>query len=163
PDSHWLASGSADQTVRLWHRATGRAGRVFHEHTGTISGLAFTPDGRRLCASGSWHRGMQDSEGQVVVWDVATGQVRFHVKALPDVVRVLALTPDGGTLALGDDAGRVRLWDAATGREEAAFAAHGAPVSALAVSPDGTALATGSEDTTAKVWDLATRRERATL
>src|SRR5262249_14887449 len=50
PDGVWLATGGADRTIRCW-RAKGReeAGAL-HGHTGTVSALAFTPDGRRLAS-----------------------------------------------------------------------------------------------------------------
>ena len=48
PDGEWVASAGADRTVRLW-RATGRDDAlVLHGHTGRVTQLAFTADGRPL-------------------------------------------------------------------------------------------------------------------
>ncbi len=52
PDGKKLASGSADETVRLWDVETGACVRKLEGHGDVVSSVCFSPDGRRL-ASGS--------------------------------------------------------------------------------------------------------------
>ncbi|MGH9934954.1 MAG: protein kinase domain-containing protein, partial [Blastocatellia bacterium] len=82
---------------------------------------------------------------------------------LPQAGIVVALSPDGMTLATGRIGAPVALWDLATGRQIRLFEGHTEEAFYVAFSPDGRRLLTGSYDDTAKVWEVATGRELATL
>ena len=67
PDGKTLASGSDDNTIRLWNVATGRPiGNPLTGHTDGSTSVAFSPDGKTL-ASGS-------ADGTIRLWNVATGR-----------------------------------------------------------------------------------------
>lgn len=156
PDGRWLATGSYDDTVRLWDVATGRSAAALAGHSGRVMSVAFSPNGR-LLASGSL-------DGTVRLWRVPDGK-QVHVFRRPGQVWSVAFSPDGRTVASGSLDSEAKLWQVgrAYNQEPAALRGHQGAVHSVAFSPDGKSVATASADYTVKVWNLGTRREVATL
>ena len=147
PDGRTLASGSRDDTIRLWDVATRRS-------IATLTGYSpvFSPDGRTLAAG--------SNNNTIKLWDVATGRSIATLTGYSPV-----FSPDGRTLAAGSNNNTIKLWDVATGREIATLTGQSESVYSIAFSPDGKTLASGSGsfDGTIQVWDIATGRRIATL
>ena len=175
-DGRLLASGGAsDFMIKLWDVASGEHVATFSGHRGTVTSLAFSPNGKQaaLLASGA-------SDGTIKLWDVASGKTLATLKyeGGKDIPTFAALvfSPDGRLLASEADDWYntvVKLWDVATG-ESIATLSGSAPVS---FSPDGRLLASGSEietiwypeggllsgGQTVILWDVATGESIATL
>ncbi|MBW4563288.1 MAG: serine/threonine protein kinase [Mojavia pulchra JT2-VF2] len=84
---------------------------------------------------------------------------------LPSTAGINALTfsPDGKTLASGNDDKLIRIWDLNTQKVLATLSGHSQAVKSLAYSPDGNILATASDDKTIKLWDINRFQEDLTL
>ena len=52
PDGRTLVSGRSDRQVVLWDVETGRRLRTFHDHSGPVTGVRFSPDGNTLATVG---------------------------------------------------------------------------------------------------------------
>jgi WD40 repeat protein len=117
----------------------------------------FSPEGDLLATcSGDQKR------GQVVLWNVATGdQVRARMD-LPSAATCLCFSPCGRLLAAGGGqvpgatGGWITVWDLETG--EPAFPSPPGlqPIYSVAISPDGGWLAAAGHDGCIRVWELVT-------
>ncbi|HKB02023.1 MAG TPA: WD40 repeat domain-containing protein, partial [Gemmataceae bacterium] len=72
-------------------------------HTGLVTGLAFSPDGKRLASSGE--------DGVVKLWETGTGQEALTLPGHSGVLRGVAFSPDGRLLAAAGDDGAITIWD----------------------------------------------------
>jgi WD40 repeat protein/tetratricopeptide (TPR) repeat protein len=123
------------------------------------SGLAFSPDGRRIVSADPGYR--------VKVWDMIRGDLVLAMTGHSDRVYAIAFSPDGRLLATGSWDTTIKLWDAATGTLVRTLEPQGMWIRSVAFSPDGTRLVSGSggELFTPNrggeiiLWDVATGRE----
>lgn len=155
PDASWVASGSADNTIRLWDVASGRELRALVGHNNWIKSLALSRNGEVL-ASGS-------NDQTVKLWHVASGHEIRTLSGHASSVDALVFSPDDRWLISGGNDHTIKVWEVATGREVQTLKAHALPITALAFSPDGKRLASGSTDNTIKLWNAADWTETRTL
>ncbi|MBD2073005.1 pentapeptide repeat-containing protein [Phormidium sp. FACHB-592] len=184
-DRQLLASGSQDQTIRLWavttqapvlDAVTGSASvavlplNTLHGHTGWIRCIAFNANGT-LLASG-------DSNGIVIVWEIATGDRLQTFQAHSNLVLAVTFSPDDRVLASSGGDGIIKCWDLSDINHQPpaltqntphaspctplpappllqTFYGHQNWVRFLAYSPAGV-LASCSQDGTVKLWDEQT-------
>jgi WD40 repeat protein len=146
-----LAAGSEDGTAVIWDVATAAVRHELKGHRGVVTGVAYSPDGRRLATSGA--------DGTVRWWDTDTGQETLTVPGQGEPLSGVAYSPDGRLVAAAGADPTVRLWDAASGREVHALRGHAAAVSCVVFSPDGKRLASVDLDRVVRVWDVRTGQE----
>jgi serine/threonine protein kinase/WD40 repeat protein len=105
-----------DLTVRLWDVDTGNCVRTFEGHTGPVNSACLTPDGRFVVSGSGFYTESSRSPGEVIVWDVRTGQSRTLVTT-NDAIMSVSLSGDGRYLLVGS-CGQpyLQLWDFETGR-----------------------------------------------
>ena len=143
PDSN------AQSTVDVWAVPYGPKTLSLRGATGTVTRLAFLPQGN-LLASAEW-----DGSG-VHVWNFRSGELVWSKKHSGHAVCV-EFSPDGKTLATGGWDNVVRLWNADSGKHLRTIRPPGGtPVETVLWWPSGNWLVSGSRNGTIAVLDVKT-------
>ena len=152
PDGRTLASSSPDKTIKIWNLASGQLIRTLTGHSDSVNHVAISPDGRTLVSS--------SSDKTIKIWNLASGQL---IRTLTDNTGgVLAISPDGRTLAIGDL--HIKIWNLASGQlirtltDDTSLSYF-----SIAISPDGRTLASGDFLDSIKIWNLASGQLIRTL
>jgi RNA polymerase sigma-70 factor (ECF subfamily) len=164
-NSKWFDVALKDGNVVRFDVLTGREQRRFladgltpeqrkaaRPRDPVLSAAAFSADCRTMASF---------SAGWTSLWDVEAGTLRRKIQNPRSKGCVLALAPDGRTVAATDlrsdeDFGEdeIRLYDVETGDPVLTLDPADDRADVLAFSPDGTRLLTGSERGSAIVWDV---------
>lgn len=171
PDGTIIASGSYDETIRVWDIETGKTIQVLKGHTTMVNSVAFFPDGKWV-VSGS-------TDNTVRVWDLKTGEtirifnyilLVFGKPISMNPILSVTVSPDGKKVVTGavtiapelisDNSygNAINIWDIDSEENNLVLPGHTDGVNSVAVSPDGKKIVSGSNDSTIMVWDFESGR-----
>lgn len=111
PDGAWLATASADESIKLWDLATGKEVRTLDGHSRPVNSLAFAGSGKWLL---SVCGGRAVDGNELKLWDVATGKDLVTIPAHDARINQLALSADEKQLATASVDKTVKIWDMGT-------------------------------------------------
>jgi WD40 repeat protein len=155
PDGTILASGGREP-CKFWDAANGRL--LLDLKSGDfVTGLTFSPNGRRLAVSSQKAFG----PGQVHLWELDYGRGKQTLRGFAAPVERVCYSADGRFLAGITHDWQIGIWDLPTGQLRRVFEVPQGftPDNAgLAFSPDGSRFAY-SAGTTSKLWETTKGRE----
>jgi WD40 repeat protein len=148
PDGKLLASGSEDDTVKLWDPQSGKELRSLSGRFALLNDLAFSLDGKLLASA--------TDDGYITLWDPQSGKELRSLSVYPEEPYDLAFSPDGKLLS--NNGSSVTLWEPKSGKKLRTLSKVGGQALSLAFSPDGKLLATGNGDGTVTLWKAGEAR-----
>ncbi len=133
--------------IFVWDVETGKIVHRFHGGQPAFSGVAISPDQKRIASSANY---------MIAVWDLETGAAVGKIEdAHTDHVDRVKFTPDSKHVVTAAMDGTCRVWDAATGEQQFVLT-HEHWVRGMDVSSDGKWIATSALNDTVCLWNRAT-------
>lgn len=129
--------------------------RDYSGHSGPVTGLSVTADGKFLVTSGD--------DKTVRVWEVGSGKQLRSFQGHMTKATAVAVRGDGRQVASASDDGAVRVWDLNTTDDHKAMTESKESLWAVAVSPDGKRLAAAGADKKIRVYNPETGKLETTL
>ena len=148
----WIATGSADKTVRMFDADSHELVRVYKGAKDFVTALAFSPDGKSLAIA--------SLDGRICIYSTSSQRLTKQLSGHKSRIGALAFSPDGAILASAADEGIVRLWDAKRGRTIRSLGGHAGGAKAVSFAPDGSKLASGGSDGMIRIWSVPPARTR---
>jgi WD40 repeat protein len=145
-------------TLDVWSAATGKkeagfpVSRDVVEHSGLVSGVAFSAGGRLLASASHDH--------SIRLWEFETRQCLERLYGNPSEVWALSFSADGRAVLSGAKDGTVRLWPTNTPSTERLYAGNWTP---LKFSKDGRLLAALDDQSRFVLLNLGTGEPEASI
>jgi WD40 repeat protein len=148
PESTYIASGSYEGIIRIWHNQQYDHSLVC-KHAKEVTALAVLPHSSHLVSA--------SQDRTIRLWDVYTGRQLACFSGHSDAITALSASPDGRYIASASSDRTVRVWDVVNRRCHCCFRRHRASVLAVRFSPNCTHVLSAAEDGIVSLWDIPRR------
>jgi len=157
--------------IQIWQVGSLIQWESIPAHDRPISGLGFSPDGKRLLTASLdktmklWNLQSKlgfspigksfvtaGADGKILFWNLDQADPASELSGHQGKVNAIAFSKDGTTLVSGGSDGKWILWDVNSKKMIFQRQEHEDQVTTVAIAPDGELLATGSADRTFKIW-----------
>lgn len=141
----YIASASADKTVKLWSADSQSLIRTYRGHKDFVTAIAISASGKAMASAGL--------DGNIRVWSTASSRLIRSFPGHRSRIGGVAFTASGNLLASAGDDGEVKLWDLKRWRAVRTIEL-GTAAKAVAFSPDGLRLAAAGDDGRVRLFEV---------
>jgi len=145
-DGKLMATGSSDNTVKVWDAVSGTCLKTF-DHGQDVKSVAFAPKQKRVASGGA--------DGLVRIWDLSADKFGTVCAGHKGEIATVRFSPDGKYIASGGVDKTIRIFEATSGKPVRTLTDGTGAISSIDFSPDGKRLASAGGDNAVRIWDLA--------
>jgi WD40 repeat protein len=146
PDYKMFASGSLDESLKIWDAATNQLIYTFTGHGSNIYDVLFTPDSKKVISA--------SNDNSIKIWDIDSRKWEKNLLGNESAIFCIAISADGYYLVSGAYDGTVKLWDILRNECIQTINEHIGQVNAVVFSPDGKYFVTAGNDKNIMVWEM---------
>jgi WD40 repeat protein len=149
-DGQFLASGSFDNTIKIWKQInhTWVCVQTLEEHKDLVNSVNFSSDSQFLASA--------SNDNTIKIWEQNNNKWMCVQTLLGHEYRIksVAFSPDSKFLASGSCDNTIKIWKQHNNKWICAqtLLGHVNAIHSVTFSPDSKFLASGSEDGTIKIW-----------
>lgn len=162
PDGKFIATGSADKTVKLWSRSDGKEIRTYQGSDEKVNQIEISRQGTAILSV--------TYNGTLIVWDLNSGQLINKIEHEKDFLTCASFSPDGTKIITGSRKSYIEIWDIKSGIKVSELKAVPADLNydkgfgypeakTVSYSSDGKFIIAGVADYTAILFDAETGKE----
>ena len=127
---------------------------VLRGHTGYVSGLALSPDGKFIISGAA--------DNVLKIWALDSGECLKTLQGHTGNINAIAVTPDGQKAVSTAEDSTLKVWELRSGKCTKSIT-HADWLTAVKITPDGNKIVAGSRDQTIRVFELATGENLASF
>jgi WD40 repeat protein len=161
PDGKYIASGSNDQTVKLWDAESFEIIATSQKFSNQIFSVCFSKDGKTLAIGGGSEAPTFEKICKVL--DVPSLDATKSYEDFKQRVNEVKISPDGKYLAGGSSDKTIVIYNLETGNIYRTFTDHKLQVTDIDYNMANNLLVSGSMDKTVMVWKVKNNQLHKTI
>jgi WD40 repeat protein len=140
PNGAYIASASADRTVKIWEASKGRELRTIYIDIGYATSVSFSPDNQFLLIGGGDY-----DNGVLQMYNIETGVIATNFIGHNEYAWTADFSSDGKTVYSASFDGTIKMWTASSGKLLFSSEDLNSICRDLSIDPKGEYIATTSD------------------
>lgn len=155
PENKWFATGSNDNTIKVWDLASGQLKLTLTGHVMSVRGVAISERHPYMFSC--------SDDKTVKCWDLEKNKVIRDYYGHNSGVYTMDVHPTLDVLVTGSRDSTVRVWDMRTSQGIFVLSGHKQPITNVKCQGMDPQIVSTSQDKTVRLWDLCAGKTQTVL